>query len=225
MSTLFSTNIAVSGGTKTKKWNPDTYEKNVISWLEKINRTSTGRAVLNEVSRALIIRPYTIPAGQSANAVAKADSPMDGKNASRDAKSCKDGTVLLAGKKGTGKGSTVTIEFTPKHWKCPDNILLHEIVHGIRVMKGKQRCTAAGNNFDTAEEVISITVTNVYRSEQGNKWLRRDHHGFNWVKKDEAYKLLKKHEVPLARVWFEQANFAKALNKVKADFNPFRDDL
>lgn len=222
MATTFGANITIDGS-NSHLASPAKYQAAVKFHLDRLKATATGRAVLREVTRPLLIRPWKPDPGESPNAYASADDFLGGSTPYTEVRSCGDGSVLSAGVKGRGTGSDVTVAFTPKYWNYPDNILLHELVHGIRIMRGVQRCIATADHFDTMEEVIAISVTNVYRSERGATVFRRDHHGFQWITKKDAYKLMKKHDVHLARVWFEQQSFARAMWAVKTGFNPFRD--
>ena len=61
-----------------------------------------------------------------------------------------------------------------------DEILLHEMVHGLRQLRGTtdSHKPADAPNMDTVEEFMAIVVSNVYRSELNRPGLRADHHGF-----------------------------------------------
>jgi Effector protein len=95
---------------------------------------------------------------------------------------------------GTGKGSDVTIKYTPdiygKSWCHPDGkyasksdeVLFHEMVHALRQMQGKYNQIPTGDRFSgyqNEEEFLAITATNVYLSAKGvgNDGLRGGHDG------------------------------------------------
>ena len=169
--------ITIDGGPTTGVWNGDRYERVVRLNLQQLFSTSTGRAVKAQLRKDLTIVPFT---GAVTNAYA---GPVDWPDATPDGRpilSCGGATVGNAtGGTGTGRGSDVLIKFTPADWRVPHAILLHEMVHGVRIMAGLLSCASEGNNFDTVEEFFAIAVTNVYRGELGHSFVRRDHHGFN----------------------------------------------
>jgi Effector protein len=95
---------------------------------------------------------------------------------------------------GTGKGSDVTIRFTPniygQAWCHPggpygskaDEILFHEMIHALRMMQGKYNQIPTGDRihgYHNEEEYLAITATNVYMSANGvdNNGLRGGHDG------------------------------------------------
>jgi hypothetical protein len=115
-----------------------------------------------------------------------------------------DKGTRLASYTGTGAGSDVEIHYSP--WKLqqgplpvcprdgttsrgpcrltpgsddtPDTTLLHELVHGLRDMRGQQNTVPTlQKGYDNEEEFFAILVANIYMSEQGKKNLRQDHQG------------------------------------------------
>jgi hypothetical protein len=91
---------------------------------------------------------------------------------------------------GTGTGSDTVIRFSPGTFSAPgaptgpgtrpDEILLHEMVHGTRQMKGRAVFEQVTGNpgMDNYEEFAAIVISNVYRSEMKLLQLRKDHAGF-----------------------------------------------
>jgi hypothetical protein len=86
---------------------------------------------------------------------------------------------------GTGTGSDVCLYFTSQdHLKelmkaggRPDEVLLHELVHSLRMMLGCSFCTSMPDDYDTVEEFHAILIANIYRSECGYTNLRKNHFG------------------------------------------------
>jgi hypothetical protein len=151
------------------------------------------------------------------------------------------------GWQGSGRGSDSRIAFTPSRFSTycskkssvgkaagaqPDDILLHEIVHAMRQMRGKSDLAPLGHGFDTEEEFYAILLTNIYASEAGRQQdLRANHHGFDPIdasqdtdaeflpaadKHDYRYRLVDKmvHQEP---------KLVAELRAVKdAAFNPIR---
>jgi hypothetical protein len=78
--------------------------------------------------------------------------------------------------KGTGEGSSVEIGFDPDNYSeaCikrgpgsqPDVVLLHEMVHALRMMQGQYNKVPTKNAFyDDEEEFVAIVIANVYLSQ------------------------------------------------------------
>jgi hypothetical protein len=142
----------------------------------------------------------------------------------------------------------VHIHFTPDthggaacggglYGSLPDEVLLHEMVHGLRDMQGQSfKVPTRGTlrNYDNLEEFLAIVITNVYISAKDKTMpLRADHHGHTrlkdtlstsegFLKNPENLRLLsllntKFLEGPL----FEQLGFLVP----SAAFNPFRELL
>jgi hypothetical protein len=86
---------------------------------------------------------------------------------------------------GTGLGADAVIYITPQDYIAtsnlpggrPDEVLLHEMVHALRIEKGLNLCLGIGENYDSIEEFHAILITNIYRSENGKKTLRAHHNG------------------------------------------------
>src|SRR5262245_22736818 len=110
--------------------------------------------------RRLIIKPYTYQLEKSqtvCNAIAAAH---DG---GADPRETMDGT--LAGK-GDGPGSSATIYYDKARWctgapcgpapgtagGAADEVLLHEMLHSLRVMAGQQDRSKIGGGYDNLEE-------------------------------------------------------------------------
>jgi hypothetical protein len=82
---------------------------------------------------------------------------------------------------GTGTGSDVCLYFTSQdHLKelmkaggRPDEVLLHELVHSLRMMLGCSFCMSMPDDYDTVEEFHAILIANIYRSECGYTNLAR----------------------------------------------------
>lgn len=150
-------------------------------------------------------------------------------------------TLNPRGHMGTGKGSGVRVQFSPESWgprkqdcfqgdfgSLPDEVLLHELVHGLRKMQGKHNpYPTDAKGYDNEEEFLAIVVTNVYMSEKGSLQLRADHDG-HWPLKppldtstgfladQNNLKILKIHHL----VW--RPTFLNLAAIATAKFNPFR---
>ena len=150
---------------------------------------------------------------------------------------------------GTGTGSDAIVKFTPGMWTSdqveaafgktnakgpgvgPDEILLHEMTHGMRQMTGTSLCSATPDQpgLDTVEEFMAILVSNVYRSEILKTDLRQDHWGFiamkptptsqEFLDANKGAATNNKQRMDLLKS--QHAQFCTNMKKVPATFNPF----
>jgi len=156
----------------------------------------------------------------------------------------------------TGHTDDVDIRFTPEKFSDfvathrglsafgtaaaqPDEILLHEVVHAIRLMRGIFGQFPVGFGYDDEEEFFAILVANIYASEMNRVIkvfnvsvpdLRCNHHGYEQCsltdegflpeqgtqyQADENYRLVKK--------FIDQhAVTAQAMKDIDCSFNPIR---
>jgi hypothetical protein len=226
---------AASAGQKHK------YESDTLATLDRLTKTWTGWAVITEIyytGKTMVIQPYyPTPQTGTFNAYAM---PKDWAAAT-----LKDTTVLdqfgkppPAGQPrtiGTGTGSDVIVRFSATTFSAPgapagpgtspDEILLHEMIHGLRQMKGRmvREPITVNLNMHNYEEFAAITISNVYRSELNLSPLRSDHTGFapltgpttNLATFKSTY-----HEW-LIDLDIEQPTLCKSLTNVRCSFNPF----
>lgn len=142
--------------------------------------------------------------------------------------------------KGTGKGSDVTIFFDSEDGGCYNNhtqvsshyddILIHELVHALRMAQGLINYVPTQNHrYGDVEEFLAIVVTNVYVSAKGGHRFRADHMGHHLLRRSLStsggfihdihnFRMLRKYRCD----WLE--TFAE-LARVKTHFNPFREML
>jgi hypothetical protein len=136
---------------------------------------------------------------------------------------------------GTGTGSDTEIRFSPGTFAAPgaptgpgaqpDEIFLHEMVHGLRQMAGRAVFEQVAGNpgMQNYEEFAAIVISNVYRSERGIAQLRQDHLGFNPLTGPEtaAATFKTKYQSYLLDMGIEQPQLCRNLQKVVCAFNPF----
>jgi hypothetical protein len=166
------------------------YENDVLRNLNIIRSTWTGYTVIQEIGlsrpRTMRIKPWPNAADQNADA-----SPTNWADGElRDVRVHDGMGNIIPGLVGTGRGSDVIVRFTGSMWgpgnghptgpsSEPDEILLHEMLHGFRFMTGRAMPLHSRNpRFDTDEEFAAILITNMYRSERRRASLRADHWGF-----------------------------------------------
>lgn len=229
---IFSEGIKTFGFADQALWqrSADSYEKAIEQLFASIEKTATGRAVLRAIDRtaprAMMVEPILHKPPGLPDAFAGA---VDLKAARR-------------------RGSDTCIGFTPAHWTPttnmshrtltgaeyyygpgaqPDEVLLHEVVHGLRHMAGLRmtRNVPFQSGYDKFEEFYAILIANIYRSELRRPDLRTDHRSFKplesiGIKTQEDfydYRLNKWHLEKLQR---QQPSLFFDLQAVKAKFNP-----
>jgi len=147
-----------------------------------------------------------------------------------------------AGFVGTGFGSSSHIEFSPEYWgpsktscfqgengSLPDEVLFHEMIHGLRNLQGvRNPWPTEDNGYGNEEEFLAIVATNVYISAKGSTQLRRnadEHWPLNaplntsagFLKEPRNLRILKIHRL----LWIP--TFGDLAHVVTANFNPFRE--
>jgi hypothetical protein len=209
---------------------------------------NSSRDVVNAMvrtSRKAVIKPAPQPtAAKPKNAYA---GPLNWQGATPSGQAplyCADdktipgdqtGTPLPGMAKGTGAGTDIEITYTAQDWITnagdpggrPDEILLHEMVHGLRQQRGQLLCTAKSapdQRYDTIEELFAIVVSNIYRSECNYKSLRADHHGFAQLKSplDDENEFYKKWKGELDQLTREMTYLCIHLSVIRCKYNPIR---
>jgi hypothetical protein len=147
---------------------------------------------------------------------------------------------------GLGGGSNSNVTYSPSTWykhihkdkghksssgAQPDEILLHEMVHAVRQMRGIAESLYVGSNYDTEEEFFAILIANIYASELNRKVdIRSDHHGFKTLShaQDTSEKFLPKkdphdyHYQLVGKLTREEKCLCHALAHIHTAFNPIR---
>ena len=142
---------------------------------------------------------------------------------------------------GRGGGSDTEIRFNALMWVPPpgggavapgaeaDEILLHEMGHGLRQMRGQMQCSGTSDNpaYDTREEFVAILISNLYRSERRRPGLRSDH-GANSpplsaaLSDSATFLSTGNHKDYIHQMFDEDLVFAKNLSNVSCPFNPVK---
>ena len=227
-------------------WDLGRYQTAVAAQLGMLQNSRTGSMVLNNISRRLLIVPFQDP--DSENAVARpmgeaflgyipTSLPQQNRNATMYGQWVDPGRA--ADGVGTGRGSSVVIEYTPGMWvpgsaiattnatpTRAQEMLLHELVHAIRQMRGladTRQSIGAFANFDARDEFHAILVTNFYRSEKGISPLRRDHHGRQPLQNPSAFYAQPHNKLLVMDLCREMPPFTRALANLTCPFNPIRE--
>lgn len=229
------------------------YEEAVFRVLVAISHQRSGRAVIAEVRRSgkqVTIVPY-LPSDQDwENASAR---PVNVEDATRKHRRPRDsdGDPIEEVRRGTGRGSDSEIQFIPKDlatsinshtavkvksaWTpghdpyslaFEDELLLHELVHSFRQAAGQsnRRRVPRQPRYDTMEELVAITVTNVYRSECHRPGVRNDNHGKLELMfcSGEHFLKLQFNRIHLWKFCRQHPILARDLGSINTYFNPFQ---
>jgi len=207
----------------------------IVNIIERM----TGRSSLNAL---------TYPTNER-NASMKYRPILNSKDGSPPEQSDTDRRKLAPILFGTGLGSDVEVFFSPKMWatvsqKCnnvlpgnaipeqpcgagalADEVLFHEMVHGLRQMMGIRHCAAMDGGYETFEEFVAVVVANIYISaKDGNEGLRANHQSFAALQDPSHFSDDPENRRNLERIHKEQPDLVKQLaTKVNAPSNPFRD--
>lgn len=150
---------------------PEVYKKAVLDCLDEIwDKSWTGTAVIQAIAKIsgkkVIITPFNDP-------FCNAESdPLP----------------------SWGKPGEISVRFSPSAWSSngscskgapgsmPDEVLLHELVHAYRQMKGRVLgigVSVPGFQYENEHEFYSILLTNIHMSVKNQRVLRRDHRRFS----------------------------------------------
>jgi hypothetical protein len=234
----------------------DGYETDVMRLLTQLRWTWTGWALIKDIWRVrktMLIIPWnelpyldTNNAWQGFNATSGSvyvpkinDSPAP---------------VNMDEVKPATPGRNALVRFNPNMWtgdavakvgfiakpadfkQAPgvgkDEILLHEMVHGLRQIRGTTSFHKPldSPNMDTVEEFIAIVVSNVYRSELKRPGLRADHHGFTALPEmqedprvflNQAGQSGESNLSRMKQFKKDNSDFFEDLKRSPATFNPF----
>jgi hypothetical protein len=107
-----------------------------------------------------------------------------------------------------------------------DEILVHELVHAIRIMAGlsASRRVPLQSDYGNIEELFAIVIANIYRSECGRGGVRNDNHsGWDTMYVSGKYflkmELNREHMRQFRR---QHPQLADELREIDTYFNPFR---
>jgi len=238
----------------------DGYETEVMVLLSHLRWTWTGWALVSDIYRNKVRTMLIIPWDEVPHWDAQANQWKDGFNATAGATvlpKLTDGPVNVDKLKPApmNQKDNTLVRYNPMMWTAEqvaamrfiakpadfkmapgvlkDEILLHEMVHGLRQMEGTTDFHKPADvpHYDTVEEFMAIVVSNVYRSEMKRPGLREDHWGFSSMAKDleDPKKFLdapgKNGESNHSRMkQFQKDNpdFFADMKKVPAAFNPFK---
>lgn len=242
------------------------FRQSVIPVLNWIAASKTGKAVLAAIQRTgktITIVPFVPKNASDCNASAGAENSADANPAGQlalgnDGKPLDDPGLSnsirallrlpLSPMEGTGRGSDVTVFFTPAMWMIgnagpcasfhrlpgttPSQVLMHELVHAYRQAAGRAnlRPTIGSNaGYHNREEFLAIIISNMFATDPSNgtskRVMRADHQDFKPLapalstsKGFMTTSSNRNHVIEIAR---EEPALAKDLRSVPSYFNPF----
>ena len=159
------------------------HQRSVSTQLRIMNAASSGRAVLSELSAApheVMIFPFDFQ-DSSFWRRTNADSTTLAITSSHDAMHIRRRGMVVCGKNranqavctvAEGGGARPHIFFTasriaPSDTHSPDEVLLHELVHAARYMRGLLMKIPMSGGYENQEEFLAQLIENIYRSEKG----------------------------------------------------------
>lgn len=179
------------GGGYRGEWNAAAWEEAVLRTLRQVTSTVVGRVVIRfaEIQRNLIhIFPQDSTRSFEPANVSAVSFPDGYRRGVRIHFEDRNRPPAI----GTGRPSDARLRFTPGNYvrynRCNlhegvgsfgDAILLHELVHAVRVLEGTNdpSPTPRWYGIDGFEEFCAITVTNMYRSELNRALIMRHARG------------------------------------------------
>ena len=180
------------------KRNVQVYEGAVEKLVNQLNGPASSFWVLKEIesaNKSLIIKPWRHDPAKDEKtethymAYGEPESYADATPSGEMAKTIETSELSKSERQaniGTGRGTNYVLYFTPWYvgesrpvgpaWGA-DEVLLHELIHGLNSLKGNLRLTGgAPDGFDGLEEFTAIVMSNLYTSQVG-RTLRYDHRG------------------------------------------------
>ena len=161
------------------------YRNEVLKQLGVVGGRRTGKALLAEISGVGSKTVTIVPTfdDDPFNADTHADDNIAATRLGFRVRD-QDGLSFPGDLRGAGGGTASTVHYTPVPkgtassgpGSLSDEILLHELVHAGRQVKGIQNFEAIHNGAQNEEEYLAIIVTNVYLSEKKQSQFRGPNH-------------------------------------------------
>jgi hypothetical protein len=107
-----------------------------------------------------------------------------------------------------------------------DEVLFHELIHGLRLMVGIDAQKNAVENYDNEEEFIAVVLTNIYLAEKRQQDLRGSHDAFTRMLQPREFLKNPRYKQLLRNFRNKQGDFFDALADIpeeKAWWNPVRE--
>ncbi|MGH6929812.1 MAG: hypothetical protein ACREEV_15955, partial [Dongiaceae bacterium] len=179
----YKTDMAKSRGLWPGEDNIELYETTVQDVLRTIETKSTvGKTVIHAIGRSpkkLRIIPLTITERYGPTSRGTWPRPMNDTAASpKNFNVCYVGMPCYT---GSGGGSDIILYYEPYSWngydtmighdpgqdQQPDDVLLHELVHCLRMMRGQFAKYTVAGPFRDSEELFAVMIRNMYVAQMG----------------------------------------------------------
>jgi hypothetical protein len=140
------------------------------------------------------------------------------------------------------RGTDAAIMFSPHMWRRgnkpgsageegpgskADEVLLHEMVHGVRMMMGVNAETNKLNDdYENEEEFVAVVVTNIYMAEKHEHTMRHGHGDFVPMAQPRDFLKIENYKQLLRNFRHAARDFYNALGRIpeeKAWWNPIRE--
>jgi hypothetical protein len=207
------------------------YQESMFKRLNHLKRSATGRAVFAELrarrSYSVYIFPFAfLPSvdGDGRNALGITDMVLIPQTRRERARGIGPlGTKLR--KRGVyaasmDKPGAVDVFYSDElcDESDADGVLLHELVHAMRIISGLGHATRMRGSYENSEEFYANTIEMIFRSERGQAVF-----DYAWHPIDQASVLKQpKARALLTALRHTQQSLFLALARVDAPFNPIR---
>lgn len=179
----YKTDLAKSRGLWPGEDNIERFETTVQDLMRTIETKSTvGRTIIHAVNRSprkLRIIPLTI--AERYGPTSRASWPTAVKNAAASPHKAMICYVGMPCYIGIGGGSDIVLNYEPYSWDGidtmlgqdpnsdaqPDDVLLHELVHCLRMMRGQLHKYMVAGPFQDSEELLAVMIRNMYVAQTG----------------------------------------------------------
>jgi hypothetical protein len=236
----YDTPLAKQRGVLPGEGDVERYEKTVQDLMRHLeHKSAIGRVVIQAVNRSprqLRIIPLTLAERFSPTSSGSSPTPVNESAAYADrTTTCYGGVRCVT---GTGDGSDVVLNYEPYSWQLrtpddpghdrqPDDVLLHELVHCLRLMRGKFRPEFIGPPFCTTEELFAILIANMYVHRLGRLTsLRGDYavpfHRLPGQWTHSAVQFYHDHKKSIDRLCCEMPDVCNPFGLLDGFWNPFR---
>lgn len=245
------------GGQNSTTMTVEGYENAILAMLTKIRWTWVGWALLKDIWRTSTKLMLIVPWHEThyldpKDGLIKINYNAYAETASYTYKAVQSGAVNFQQVKENpdySKAHDSIVAYNPDMWTPPqltaanipqgpgvtkDEILLHEMVHGLREMSGTFKRTTVKDHpgYTDSEEFLAVVVTNVYHSELKLPGLRADHSGFQQLSPPELADPEKfvnaagvggdSNKARLLQMKATRPDFVADLTRSPAAFNPFK---
>jgi len=179
----YKTARAKSSGLMPGEDNVELFETTVQDLMRTIETKSTvGRTIvraINQSPRTLRIIPLTI--AERYGPTSRGTWPTPVKDAAASPKNFQVCYIGMPCYTGTGEGSDIVLNYEPYTWagydtllgqdpggdQQPDDVLFHELVHCLRMMRGQLYKYGNPGPFQDSEELFAVMIRNMYVAQIG----------------------------------------------------------